>query len=182
MSKSIASTRYAKNVPSRKMQNAASVLYNGMVAPWNGFAIRGALWYQGEANADQKIAGIDQTDYYATMLQTMIADWRMKKGMGDFAFVAMQLPPSVASGTSVSKQMETAGCRSGWPRLRYCRTLADALIFPAWLSGSIWAQVGLGLRPPAKQKRNVETASASDAPCGVRAAVAAVDGSPARER
>jgi len=52
---------------------------------------------QGEANADQKIAGNDQTQYYAAMYQGMIADWRDKKGMGDFAFMTVQLPPSVPS-------------------------------------------------------------------------------------
>eukprot|EP00660_Eupelagonema_oceanica_P009238 gene9238-23852_t len=32
----------------------AFALYNAMVAPWDRFAVRAALWYQGEANADQK--------------------------------------------------------------------------------------------------------------------------------
>ena len=47
-----------------------------MVAPWNKFSVRAALWYQGEANADQKIKGNDQAQYYAAMYQGMIADWR----------------------------------------------------------------------------------------------------------
>merc|ERR1719331_112167 len=88
---------YAKSIPDRAAQNARSVLYNAMVAPWDRFAVRAALWYQGEANADQRIPGVDQTLYYSTMLQSMIADWRLKKGMGDFAFISMQLPPSVAA-------------------------------------------------------------------------------------
>ena len=29
------------------------------------------------------------------MYQSMIADWREKKGMGDFAFMTVQLPPSI---------------------------------------------------------------------------------------
>ena len=59
--------------------------------------VRAALWYQGEANADQKIAGNDQTQYYAAMFQAMITDWRDRKGMGDFAFMTVQLPPSLPS-------------------------------------------------------------------------------------
>jgi hypothetical protein len=31
---------------------------------------------QGEANADQRIKGNDQTQYYSAMYQGMIADWR----------------------------------------------------------------------------------------------------------
>jgi sialate O-acetylesterase len=53
--------------PAKTGQNNASVLYNAMVAPWNKFSVRSAFWYQGEANADQKIKGNDQTQYYAAM-------------------------------------------------------------------------------------------------------------------
>ena len=93
--------------PTRAAQNNASVLYNAMVAPWNKFAVRAALWYQGEANADQKIAGVDQTQYYAAMYQSMISSWRDLKGMGDFAFMTVQLPPSVSSVEDPSKVMGT---------------------------------------------------------------------------
>ena len=47
------------------------------------------------------------TNYYASYLQSMIASWRDLKGMGDFAFMTMQLPPSVATGTPLSKQLTT---------------------------------------------------------------------------
>ncbi len=65
----LASTPFASDVPAGKGPNAASVLYNAMVSPWNSFAVRAALWYQGEANADQKIQGVDQTQYYSAILQ-----------------------------------------------------------------------------------------------------------------
>lgn len=93
--------------PDRLAQNNISVLYNAMVSPWNKFAVRAALWYQGEANADQKIVDVDQTRYYAAMYQSMIASWRDLKGMGDFAFMTVQLPPSVPSFENPSKAMET---------------------------------------------------------------------------
>jgi hypothetical protein len=78
-----------------------------MVAPWKHFSIRAALWNQGEANANEKIAGVDQTEYYADMYQRMIADWRDKKGMGDFAWLTQGLPPSVPTNTSREEQMKT---------------------------------------------------------------------------
>ena len=34
--------------PARSKQNQRSVLYNAMVAPWNKFSVRAALWYQGQ--------------------------------------------------------------------------------------------------------------------------------------
>jgi hypothetical protein len=37
----------------------------------------------------------------------MIADWREKKGMGDFAFMTVQLPPSVDYSKDPSKEMGT---------------------------------------------------------------------------
>jgi len=30
-----------------------TTLYNGMIAPVGPYAIRGAVWYQGETNADE---------------------------------------------------------------------------------------------------------------------------------
>eukprot|EP00750_Incisomonas_marina_P011167 INCI16350.5.p1 GENE.INCI16350.5~~INCI16350.5.p1 ORF type:complete len:812 (+),score=130.53 INCI16350.5:666-3101(+) len=104
---------FASSVPQKTGPNNATVLYNAMVAPFNRVSVRAALWYQGEANADQVIAGVDQTTYYATMYQTMIADWRERKGMGDFAFGTVQLPPSVAAGTPPAKQINT-----GRPNIR----------------------------------------------------------------
>jgi hypothetical protein len=80
-------------------QNMASALWNAMAAPFTPVAVRAALWYQGEANADQglhfKGGSNYSTAYYACMIQAMAADWRERKGMGDFAFMAVQLPPSI---------------------------------------------------------------------------------------
>ena len=47
------------------------------------------------------------------MYQSMIADWRERKGMGDFAFGTVQLPPSVSTGTPPEKQNAT-----GRPNIR----------------------------------------------------------------
>jgi len=99
--------------PARNEQNNVSVLYNAMVVPFDKMAVRAALWYQGEANADQNVSAADwargatQTSYYASYLQSMAADWRERKGMGDFAFLVVSLPPSVASGTDPAKQATT---------------------------------------------------------------------------
>ena len=41
------------------------------------------------------------------MYQAMIADWRERKGMGDFAHMTVQLPPSVAATTALDRQMGT---------------------------------------------------------------------------
>ena len=99
--------QYKNLVPHEEGQNAAKVLFNAMINPFSRMSVRGAIWYQGEANADEKIAGVDQTAYYACMYQAMIKSWRDAKRMGDFAWVTQQLPPSVVSGTPMKEQLAT---------------------------------------------------------------------------
>ena len=48
-SEAIQRTRFAKSVPAGTENNRQSVLYNAMVAPWSRYAVRAAIWYQGEA-------------------------------------------------------------------------------------------------------------------------------------
>ena len=60
-------------------------LYLSLIRPWIPYAIRGAIWYQGESNAfDPK--------GYKVLLESMIADWRRQWGEGDFPFYLVQLP------------------------------------------------------------------------------------------
>jgi sialate O-acetylesterase len=64
----------------------ASALYNGMIAPIVPYAIKGAIWYQGESNAGQ-------SKQYRTLFPAMIADWRAKWNQGDFPFYFVQIAP-----------------------------------------------------------------------------------------
>ena len=59
-------------------------LFNGMINPIIPLAIRGAVWYQGEANAGRAYE-------YRALLPTMIEDWRERWGQGDFPFGIVQL-------------------------------------------------------------------------------------------
>ena len=62
-----------------------SVIFNAMIAPLAPFAMRGAIWYQGEANGG---AGLE----YRTLLPRLIGDWRKHWQQGDFPFLFVQLP------------------------------------------------------------------------------------------
>jgi sialate O-acetylesterase len=61
------------------------VLYEGMLQPVAPLSIRGAIWYQGEANAER-------AHQYRTLLPAMIGDWRKLFGQGDFPFYIVSLP------------------------------------------------------------------------------------------
>jgi sialate O-acetylesterase len=61
------------------------ILYKGMLAPIVPLAITGAIWYQGESNAERAYQ-------YRKLLPAMIADWRNLFGQGDFPFYIAGLP------------------------------------------------------------------------------------------
>ena len=63
-----------------------SGLYNAMIAPLVPFAIKGAIWYQGESNAGRAYE-------YRTLFPAMIEDWRHQWKQGDFPFLLVQLAP-----------------------------------------------------------------------------------------
>ena len=70
-----------------KSANRPANLYNGMIAPLVPFAIRGAIWYQGESNAGNPA----DAQLYTKLFGTMISDWRKQWGQGDFPFLFVQL-------------------------------------------------------------------------------------------
>jgi sialate O-acetylesterase len=61
-----------------------TLLYNAMISPLIPYTIEGALWYQGEANADRAYQ-------YRTAFPLMITDWRKHWNQGDFPFYFVQL-------------------------------------------------------------------------------------------
>jgi sialate O-acetylesterase len=62
-----------------------TILYNAMIAPLLPYAIRGVVWYQGEANVHRELQ-------YRTLFPAMIADWRQAWGQ-DFPFLFVQIAP-----------------------------------------------------------------------------------------
>jgi len=64
------------------------VLYNAMIHPLLPFPIRGAIWYQGESNAN---ASDEDALVYRDLFPSMIEDWRARWGVGDFPFLWVQL-------------------------------------------------------------------------------------------
>ena len=87
-----------------------TLLYNGMLNPLVPFAIKGAIWYQGESNAGRAYQ-------YRQAFPLMINDWRQKWGQGDFPFYFVQLATFNASNGDSRKG-------SSWAELREAQALA----------------------------------------------------------
>jgi len=68
-------------------QHNATVLYNGMIAPILPYAIRGAIWYQGESI----VGGAAGRALYPHVQATLVRDWRALWAEGDFPFYIVQL-------------------------------------------------------------------------------------------
>ena len=75
----------AELLPPHDLQQATA-LYNGMIHPIHPFALRGAIWYQGESNATEGML-------YAEHMKALIAGWRQLWGEGEFPFYFVQIAP-----------------------------------------------------------------------------------------
>ena len=84
-----AGTPFTKKIPGKPGDPAVSpqkpsVLNNAMINPLVPYALRGALWYQGESNTGR-------ANEYHSLLSALITDWRAQFGQGDFPFYWVQL-------------------------------------------------------------------------------------------
>jgi sialate O-acetylesterase len=79
------------------------IRYNGMIAPLLPYAIKGAIWYQGETN-------VGRAAQYERIMATLIRDWRARFGVGDFPFLVVQLANYL--------ERRDAPIDSEWARLR----------------------------------------------------------------
>jgi sialate O-acetylesterase len=86
-----------------------SSLWNGMVAPFVPYGIRGVIWYQGESNADR-------AHEYRELFPALIRDWRHSWGQGDFPFHFVQL-------ANYTARLDAPG-DSPWAELREAQTMA----------------------------------------------------------
>lgn len=86
-----------------------TLLYNSMVYPLIPFAIKGALWYQGETNAGRAYQ-------YRKAFPLLINNWREKWGQGEFPFYFVQLSSFNADGGNSEKG-------SGWAELREAQSM-----------------------------------------------------------
>ena len=93
--------------------SAPTLLFNAMVNPLIPYTIRGAIWYQGEANAGRAYQ-------YRKAFPLLITDWRGRWGLGDFPFYFVEL-----SSWNANNGNSTQG--SSWAELREAQAMTLSL-------------------------------------------------------
>jgi len=86
-----------------------TLLFNAMINPLIPYGIKGAIWYQGENNANRAYQ-------YRRIFQLLIKDWRNHWGQGDFPFLFVQLANFM--------QPQDPPRESAWAELREAQTMA----------------------------------------------------------
>lgn len=92
----------------------ASVLYNIDINPIKNYRIAGALWNQGESNADPR-----QAKEYAALLKGLAEDWRVL--FGNIPLVVVQL-------ANYMQRHEDPNYNSGWTMIRDVQRNAENVI------------------------------------------------------
>jgi len=98
--------------PGPKHPHRPASLYNGMIAPLIPYAIKGAIWYQGESNANRAYQ-------YRKLFPAMIQNWRQSWRQGDFPFLFVQL--------ANFQKRQPQPTESAWAELREAQLMTLAL-------------------------------------------------------
>jgi len=84
-----------------RSNHVKTALFNAMISPLIPYAIKGALWYQGESNRFHP-------DDYKTLFPAMVKDWRTRWDIGDFPFYYVQIAPYIYEGNDRFQGMENS--------------------------------------------------------------------------
>lgn len=75
-----------EHVKQNKLYKVPSTLWNGMIKPILGYAVKGTIWYQGEANAMRY-------EQYQQVFTNMVNSWRKEWEQPDMPFYFVQIAP-----------------------------------------------------------------------------------------
>lgn len=94
-----------------------AAMFNGMVAPFAGYGVAGAVWYQGENNA----ASQPRAEEYRALLPLLVRSWRTAFGRPDMPF-------GVVSLAAFRQFMPDEPCSGIWPTLRAAQLGAEQVV------------------------------------------------------
>jgi sialate O-acetylesterase len=101
-------TRPRASTDPRTNSQSPANLYNAMLRPVMPYAIRGAIWYQGETNTGRAYQ-------YRTLFPALIKSWRAEWQEGDFPFYFVQLANYQATRPEPAE--------SAWAELREAQSM-----------------------------------------------------------
>ena len=78
--------KYWSEIEGPTDRHRPGTLFNGIISPLVRYPLRGVIWYQGEAN-------VGRGKQYATLLPTLISDWRRQFADDHLPFYLVQLAP-----------------------------------------------------------------------------------------
>ena len=70
----------------KRVKDQPSLIWNALVNPWCPYAMRGLIWYQGEAN-------VDQPELYADQMHALYDGWSRKFENADMRLYYVQIAP-----------------------------------------------------------------------------------------
>lgn len=112
--------------------------FNAMLHPLQQFAIKGAIWYQGENEANRGLG-----EEYKTTFPLMIESWRKAWGQGDFPFIFVQL--------AAFRKVEDAPGDDPWARLRDAQNFTLKHVANTGMAVAIDAGLTTNIHPPYKK-------------------------------
>ena len=121
--------------PGSKAGEPAAV-YNSSIFPLAPYALRSALWYQGEGD-------YSRTRHYTEALPGLIANWRALWGQGAFPFGIVQLPNFMAR--------QTLAIDHGWAEFREVQFRVAQSVTNAGIAVTIDIGDGANAHPGNKQ-------------------------------
>jgi sialate O-acetylesterase len=107
----------------RQPNEVPTLVYNKMVHPLLPYPIKGVIWYQGEANANE----YEDAVAYRKLFPDMIRDWRRGWQLGEFPFLFVQLASYMAPDADYMAPDPEPAERSAWAALREAQAAALAL-------------------------------------------------------
>ncbi|WP_269522669.1 sialate O-acetylesterase [Coraliomargarita parva] len=126
--------------PPPSLNRSRAGYFNGMIAPFVGYGLKGFLWYQGENNTHEPLA-------YRTLFQVLIRDWRAQWQEETLPFLFVQLAAFDAQGGTVPNP----GDRDPWAFIRESQSMALDLPFTDMVC-ALDTEDPEDIHPPNKQK------------------------------
>lgn len=119
-----------------KGPNRPTVLYNGMIHPFKDYAIKGAIWYQGESNVARAVQ-------YRTLFPALIECWRNAFQSPEMPFYFVQLASFM--------QRDSIPVNSPWALLREAQDMTAELPYTG-MATAIDIGDALDIHPKNKQE------------------------------